>query len=180
MTRTRPPSPQPLPRLRPATTDQIAQIKVLLEQLDGPIADVVMRSMGVLEMSEPEAAKRLRALQLRKRVIDLAVAATKRVHDTNEDHIPLGLHARDELVYRVRTGAASRLRHVEVLDLSIHRFMPVGRQTLDLLGPDTLLSRTDAEAYGRRWGVCVRCGIALQGSSAQAGMGPTCAKRWNQ
>ena len=182
MKRTVPTLRPPRPPVRPMVSeDQLREIKALLDELDGPIAEVVFTSMRTTEMTEAEADRRLVALRLRKRVIDMAVAAARQTHDEDdEERIPLGLHAHDGLVYRVRTGPTSRLRTVEVLDLSIHRFEVVSRSMLVHLDRTTLLTRTQAEDYGRRWGLCVRCGTTLEGPSAARGMGPTCAKRWNQ
>ena len=174
----RPPRP---PVRRSVTEEQLCEIRDLLDELDGPIAEVVFTSMGTLEMTESEADRRLVALRLRKRVIDMASAAARSIHnEDDETRVPLGLHTRNGVVYRVKVGAASRLRTVEVLDLSIHRFQSVSRTLLTVLSTTTLMTREEAQDYGRQWGLCVRCGVPLEGASAALGMGPTCAKRWNQ
>lgn len=165
---------------RPATPEQLAQIKALINELDGDIAEAVYNSVLATNPTQRDAESRLTSLGLRKRVLDMAMAAARRAHPDDEEHIPLGYHQLDGAVYRVRRSTFTGLRSVEILDLIVHRYVSAPREVLERLDAHTLMDRASAQAAGRRWGLCVRCASPLEGPSAEAGMGPTCAKRWDQ
>lgn len=101
--------------------------------------------------------------------------------------VPCGLHATDQVVYRVRENKAGTSRYAERLttahdreiDPTLPKWVYEGRAPLARLGEATVLTLDQAKAHGTGYGVCVVCGALLEDpQSVAAGIGPVCAAKF--
>ena len=154
-----------------ATEKQTAFIKSLLEQrtVATEVKEYVEGQISVGTMTKQEASKRIEWL--------LAQPKAEKPKTTYIDP-PEGMHkVEDKIfkVYRTRSGhiVASELREIG----GAWGFEYQGKRGLKGLSEATRMPAEEAKAFGKTYGICVRCAAQLTDErSIFAGYGPVCAK----
>lgn len=91
-----------------------------------------------------------------------------------------GLYEVDGTVYKVQLAKAngSGKAYAKIMDGKTGRFDYVGKQPFPILTADKRMSREEAGAYGKLYGICIRCGRELTDEfSISEGMGKICYEK---
>jgi Family of unknown function (DUF6011) len=156
----------------PATEKQIAFIKSLLEQrqFTEEVAAHIAALVAADTMTKSEASKRIEWM--------LAQPKSEKPKTAYGPPPPEGMHKVEGKifkVYKTRNGhvVAAELREID----GAWGFEYQGKRGLKGLSDSTRMPAEEAKAFGKTYGICVRCAAQLTDErSIFAGYGPVCAK----
>lgn len=182
---------------RPASERQIGFIQALLTQHE-VAPEATDRLRGRIEARDLDVPTASATIDWLKRQPVVAPAAAVPAKDTEREHAERidsdGMYTMDGVIYKVQRAVhgsgqlyAKKLvpverDNVEIEDgvwksVTIHRF-EYAPGIVTQLRPEHRLSLEQAKAFGRLYGICVRCGATLTDeTSIAAGIGPVCAGR---
>lgn len=161
-----------------ATAKQLAFIDSLVADCialdtDHPAEDYLPG--GTDHFTKQLASSVIEALLARR---DELKQAAREAGVTPAGEVPEGIHYVAGEVFKVQRSKTGNL-YAKHLDLDTERWEYVGRNPFDMLDAETVMTKADAQAFGREYGVCCNCGLTLTDPvSIDAGIGPVCAKKF--
>lgn len=149
--------------------DFLVDLKLKLKRY-GSISTGQVR--GVMNCFRAEVNRKVREEAKRAEAEARGVPSTPKQGDP-----PEGIHYADGVVYKVQ-AAVTTTGKLYAKRLSGTAWEYVGRQPFAHLSEATLMTRENAEEYGKLYGVCCMCGRLLTDErSIERGIGPVCAGR---
>lgn len=170
------------------TEKQLAFIKDLVgeeayQQTESQLSMLTCQIASTVIDELKEARRQLRAKQ--------AVPTTDVRGKPVRAEAPVGFHFYGGIVYRIRISGTGNSYATEFVPQGEGRgwsFEYRGKRPFNFLSESTLMTREQAQEFGREFGICVKCGAVLTDdervngtdglTSIQRGMGPVCFKRW--
>lgn len=128
--------------------------------------------------------KERRRQQRAQTSVGVGNAITRGNFTRTAEPLPLGFHYYGGKVYRVRESKMGNTYATEFVPAEVGNdwsFEYRGKRPFNFLSASSVMTLEDAQAFGRKFGICVRCGAVLTDDvSVEQGLGPVCIKKWGQ